>query len=46
MSSLDVPSLPLGHLHRQVVNIHLQSSVLGRELVDVDLHAMHARYEG
>jgi len=44
LSSLHVPfSLSPRHLHRQVVDIHLQRSVLGRELLDVGLDAVHAR---
>jgi hypothetical protein len=46
-SALRVPwSLSPRHLQSQIVDIHLQRGVLGRELLDVGLNAMHARYEG
>ena len=46
-SGLHFPlSLSPRHLHCQIVDIRLQCGVLGRELVDVGLDAMHACYEG
>ena len=46
-SGLHIPlPLSLHHLHHQIVDIRLQYGILGRELVDVGLDAMHARHEG